>query len=194
MNKPTAFLLTIAAVMLIGVGASAQTTTDSTTVEPEGVEVSVSDLDADPTAYDGLEVIITGEIIGDYGDRGHVVWFQVNDDPYAEKPIPAGGALRGTNVGVGVRLPGQLFDPSWGEPGGYRYRGPIVRIVGTFRHNAPDQFGETFIDGTSVELISPAVQNPIFLESRIPGLVGALLILIGGGLFARSRWLRANTN
>ncbi len=162
--------------------------------EDEATQVTIAELDSDPTSWNGDLVSITGEIVGDYGNRGDIVWIQVNDDPYSETPIPAGGRLQGGNSGIGVRLPYSLFDHAWGEPGGYRFRGPIVKVTGTFRYNSPDHLGETFIDAIEIELISPSEWNRIHLDSPIPGLIGGLLILVGAGLLVRSRWIRVNSN
>jgi hypothetical protein len=115
------------------------------------VEVSVEDLLADPAAFDGTTITVEGELIGDYGFRpGGSMWTQLNDDSYARAPVVEGGALTGSNLGIGVRMSsadGERLDP----PGGYRVRGPIVRATGIWKYHDPDRGGETYLDATSVE-------------------------------------------
>jgi hypothetical protein len=157
-----------------------------------GAEVSIADLDADPERWNGLEVTIRGEIIGDSSRRDSEVWVQVNDDFYVNAPSGESGSLAGGNTGLGVRMPLDHHDQSWGEPGGYHVRGPIVRVTGTFRYADPVTGGDTFVDASSVLLIEPA--RPIDSPPAQMGLFAAALGMIAGGaaLWGRSRWLRLN--
>lgn len=152
--------------------------------------VPVSELDADPAAYAGQEVTIQGEIIGDYGIREDVVWVQVNDDPYVDAPLVETGELAGTNVGIGVRIPREAFDPSWGEPGSSTIRGPVVRVTGIFRYNDPDESGETFVEAARVELVEPArvLEQPP--ARQWPAITGGVLTLVGLGALGYARFFR----
>lgn len=154
--------------------------------------VSVTDLDTDPITWDDQTVTITGEIVGDYGRRPNVVWVQVNDDGYVEAPLIETGRRAGTNTGLGVRIPKALFEESWGSPGGYRTRGPIVEVTGTFRYADTETGGDTFIDATSIELISAA--RPLDLKPTDFRLVAISLVGVAGGiaLWGRARWKRLN--
>ena len=149
--------------------------------------VPVSELESEPDVWDGQEVTVTGEIIGDYSIRGDVLWFQLNDDAYAavplvERELPAGG-----NVGIGVRLPRDQWQSDWGDPGRYETRGPLVEITGVFRHNSPNDQGETFIDAHTVALVeaSRPVDRPP--ASPVPAIVGLVSGAIGIVLYRLGR-------
>lgn len=118
-------------------------------------EVSVSELITDSEALDGSEVIVTGELVGDYGFRDDGwMWTQLNGDDYVDSPIRDGGRPVGGNTGVGVRMPtslGEGLDP----PGGYRNRGPIVRITGVWKHHDPARQGETYLEVGSMAIVEP---------------------------------------
>lgn len=142
-----------------------------------------AELDADPTAWQGRVVQLEGELIGDYGKHNDGVWVELNDGPYASTPFRPGGSLVGTNQGIGIRIPWPLFDESWGEPGRYRVRGPIVQVVGVFRYHDPDHLGDTFVDVTQLTLVSPSMKVPgERVEWTWPLSAGA--ILAGAALLA----------
>jgi hypothetical protein len=121
--------------------------------------VPVSSLLALPDEYDQQVVTIRGEIVGDYGDRGNVVWVQVNDDPYVDEPLSTSGRLAGTNTGLSVRLTGAIPD-GFGAPGGHGVRGPIVEVTGVFRDLDPALGGITFLEATDVVLIESSERLP----------------------------------
>jgi hypothetical protein len=155
-------------------------------------QVSVTDLDGDPLSWNERQVTIRGEIVGDYSPRNDEVWVQVNDDAYVDAPSVETGELAGGNVGIGVRIPGGIFDESWGAPGGYKVRGPIVEVTGIFRYADPATGGATFVDASSVTLIDPARE----METPPPQmglLVAAIAMMaVGFGMWARSRWRLLN--
>ncbi len=153
-----------------------------------GQVVGVDELDRDPEAFAGRMVTLEGELIGDYGRRGDMVWVQLNDDPYVEAPIPGGGEPAGTNQGIGLRIPAELFAPdTWGPPGSARYRGPLLRVVGEFRYHDPALAGETYVQVTDVVLLDPARPLPRG-ELGIPGRIGILLIVVAAVIFAVARY------
>jgi hypothetical protein len=155
-------------------------------------QVSIAELDAEAPTWSGLEVTIEGEVIGDYSIRGDEMWVQVNDDAYVNDPLVETGRLAGGNIGMGVRMPTELFSSEWGDPGGYHIRGPVVRVTGTFRYLDPDTGGDTFVDASSVVLIEPA--RPIEPPGAEMGLLAAALVMIalGAGMWARARWRLLN--
>jgi hypothetical protein len=142
-------------------------------------EIRVADLLADPGAHDGTEITLTGELIGDYQRRGGEVWVQLNDDPYVTAPLHDGGSLAGTNVGVAVRFPTALFDRGgFTGVGGYRVRGPVVRVTGTWRFHDEGRGGESYLSAESLEVVEAA--RPISEGGDWPVLlVGLALIVIG---------------
>lgn len=118
-------------------------------------EVSVSGLIEMAGELSGQEVTVSGELIGDYGirDQGWL-WTQLNDDLYARHPIREGGPLQGANIGIGIRIPAPLakdLDP----PGGYRVRGPLVSVTGTWKYHDPERQGESYLEVESLVVIEP---------------------------------------
>lgn len=145
------------------------------------------ELDREPEAWDGKVVTLQGELVGDYSIRREGVWVQLNDDVYVDAPVAGGGELAGANLGVGLRIPLELFDSSWGTPGRYRVRGPIVEVTGTFRFHDPAHLGETFVDVTSLELVEPSRQLPA--ENVVwPWQVGGGLLVLGAGFWLLARF------
>lgn len=143
---------------------------------------AASDLAAildDPQAWHERTVLVSGELVGDYGPRGGYVWVQLNDDAYADIPLVEREHPAGLNMGLGVRIPDHLFDPAWGRPGRHGLQGPRVEIRGVFRHNDPTESGETFIDVDHIDLIAPA--RPLATGSHDATLwVGLGLSMVAG--------------
>jgi hypothetical protein len=137
---------------------------------PYRPRVAMADLLADPESYSGQTVAVRGELVGDFGERADgTVWTQLNGDPYAEAPLRSGGGLAGSNLGIGVRFPQEVW-PGFDSPGGYRVRGPVVEVTGVWRFHDPDRGGETYLDATDVVLLSA----PAALEEGVRWLPLAL--------------------
>lgn len=121
----------------------------------QAVTVSVVELLADGESFSGQEVTVVGELVGDYGFRSDGrVWTQLNSDSYAIRPIVEGGPLRGSNIGLGIRMPADVvqdLDP----PGRYRLVGPVVSVTGVWRYHDAQRQGESFLDVTSVVVQAP---------------------------------------
>ncbi len=142
-------------------------------------EVAVADLVADGAAHAGSEVTVVGEFVGDYGHRrGGFTWTQLNGDGYAQAPIVDGGALVGSNVGIGVRMPSALAK-GLDAPGRYRTVGPLVRVTGVWKYHDPQRQGETYLDVTAIEIVEPGrvLHEPPQWSAYALGLV---LLAIGG--------------
>lgn len=149
--------------------------------------VPVSELDGEPDTWDGREVTVTGEIIGDYSVRGDVLWFQLNDDAYATVPLAERDAPAGGNIGIGVRLPRDLWQSDWGDPGRYGTRGPLVEVTGMFRHNSPTDQGETFIEAHTATLVEAGRPVEPAPASPAPAIVGLVFGAIGIVLYRLGR-------
>lgn len=148
-------------------------------------EVTVLELIQLSEELAGESVIVEGELVGDYGFRGDgSMWAQLNGDIYATEPIRETGSPSGANIGVGVRMPaelGEMLDP----PGGYRLRGPLVRLSGTWKYHDPLRQGESYLEVTAVEVIEPGRQlsEPVNWVSVGVGLglvVVSLLVWLSG--------------
>lgn len=146
--------LVLAVTMSLPLTAASQETT--TTIE--GVpELAISDLITEPDLWDERRVSVVGELVGDFSPRDDGVWVQINGDIYIESPVAAGGEPLGLNIGIGARIPLGLFESEViGSPGRYGRIGPIVNLVGTFRHNDPRLTGETFLDVDRVATLEPS--------------------------------------
>ncbi len=151
-------------------------------------EVTVADLLADPEAYPTMGVVVRGELVGDFGRRNDgTVWTQLNGDAYAEAPLLAGGSLAGANLGIGVRIPVELW-PGFDEPGGYWVRGPVVELRGMWRYHDPDRGGESYLDVTGLELIEPLLPLAEGVDWVPLGLgAGFLALALAVGLHTRRR-------
>jgi hypothetical protein len=118
-------------------------------------EVAVSELVADGASYAGTEITVVGELIGDYGSRRDgFTWTQLNGDAYAYAPVVGGGALKGANVGIGIRMPTELAQ-GLDSPGRYRTVGPLVRVTGIWRYHDPVRQGETYLDVSTLDVVEP---------------------------------------
>ena len=145
----------------------------------------VVDILASPREYADTEVVLRGELVGDFSRRGTFVWAQLNDDGYVDAPLEEQG-LTGTNTGIGVRIPADLFDSDWGEPGRYDTRGPVVEITGVFRYQDPERSGETYIDASVVRLIASA-RSVDTGSGGWPLVVGGVMTVLGVGLLIARR-------
>jgi hypothetical protein len=115
--------------------------------------VTTQDLIDNMAQYDGQEVTISGEAIGDLMQRGDYGWITVNDDPYSVKSIEEGGSLEGvSNAGIGVWAPmNEIGDIH--ILGGYKNKGDTVRVTGIFNRVCHEHGGDTDIHAESVVVI-----------------------------------------
>jgi len=152
----------------------------------EELEVTVAGLLADSATYSAPTVpavTVRGELVGDYGRRSDgTVWTQLNGDSYAEAPILEGGALTGSNLGVGIRIPDELWPSDViEEPGGYRHRGPVVVVSGPWHHHDPSRGGESWLE--VVELRVERHEQPLREKVHWAALIaGIMLVSVAGGL------------
>lgn len=141
-------------------------------------DVSVPDLVNNSEELSGTEVAVVGELVGDYGFRDDGwMWTQLNGDAYVSSPIRDGGQPVGGNTGVGIRMPTQLED-GLDPPGGYRDRGPIVRVTGIWKHHDPGRQGESYLEVMSMTTVESG--RPIHQDPRLA------TTLFGLGLLAAS--------
>ncbi|MFV1970710.1 MAG: hypothetical protein ACC683_06860 [Acidimicrobiia bacterium] len=143
-------------------------------------EVAVSDLVDDGESYSGMEVTVMGELVGDYGNRRDgFTWTQLNGDAYVSAPIADGGALAGSNIGIGVRMATELAD-GLDPPGRYRTVGPIVELTGTWKYHDPERQGETYLDVTALTVVERG--RPLSEAPNWGTYIAGLLLLGAAGL------------
>jgi hypothetical protein len=144
MMRALGFVVKVVALLVVGSASLAAA---------DEVTVPVIDLLRNGAAFDGESITVEGELVGDYGfRRDGRMWTQLNDDSYARSPLVDGGPRSGGNIGIGVRVPGVVaadLDP----PGGYRLRGPLVRLTGRWKYHDPDRGGESYLDVSTIEVL-----------------------------------------
>ena len=177
-------------VALMGPAAAQTATTEGEAGAVGGDVVSVSEILSNHDIYGidntAVRVTVEGELIGDYGHRsGGDVWTQLNDDAYARDPLVDGGDLAGSNLGIGVRIPGNLME-GVDPPGGYRLRGPLVRVTGDWRYHDESRSGESFLDVVSLEVVEPGrvLQDDPHLGVLA---IGLALLAVAGMVWLRVR-------
>lgn len=152
-----------------------------------GQEVTVEELTTRAAELAEVEVVVEGELVGDYGFRDDgSMWTQLNGDVYATQPLREGGLASGANVGVGVRMPAEDaagLDP----PGGYRQRGPLVRVTGIWRYHDPGRRGESYLDVKSLEVVEPGRTLPE--RENWLTIAGGLILAVA----ASAIWLNRST-
>ncbi|MFH1149851.1 MAG: hypothetical protein V1748_05205 [Actinomycetota bacterium] len=143
--------------------------------------VAITRLIDDMKQYDGKTVTIQGEAIGDVMVRGTDAWITVNDDEYSKKSIEEGGELVGmSNAGIGVWISSRDAERIR-ICGGYKNKGAIVTVTGTFNRACKEHGGDTDIHATSLEVVKDGYP----FERSFPwGKLVALLALVAaaGGL------------
>lgn len=152
----------MAAVALIGVMALALFWT-SCGAALAAEEVTIQDLVGEMGRYDGREVTITGEAVGDIMMRGEYGWVTVNDDEYAKVSIEEGGEFAGySNLGISVWAPRDELERI-GALGGYKNKGDRVRVTGTFHRACPEHGGDTDIHASRLEILERghAIPHPL---------------------------------
>lgn len=177
MKRQILTLITVAAILAIPTSALA------------AEEVSVPELIELASELAGEEVTVHGELIGDYGSRSDGwMWTQLNGDPYVVSPIGEEGSPVGANVGIGVRIPTDLardLDP----PGGYRHRGPVVRVTGIWKYHDQERLGESYLEVQTLAVVEPGR----LFEEEVDWVVvsiGLALLLVAGA----TAWWTRSTN
>ena len=142
----------------------------------------MQELLADPGGFDGSQVTVVGELVGDYGFRSDgTVWAQLNDDSYARAPLLEGGTHSGSNTGIGVVGTEATFrdlDP----PGGYAIRGPLVRLSGTWRFHDADRGGESYLHIAALQVLEagrPLSEDVDPLVLALGSLIAAAAVFLG---------------
>lgn len=125
-----------------------------------GREVTIRELVENAENYDGQEVVIEGEVIGDLMIRGDEAWLTVNDDPYSVRSLVEGGDFAGlSNYSIGVRLPREETE-GIRVLGSYKNHGDRVRVRGIFHRVDHASGGDMDIEGISLEVIKPGYPLP----------------------------------
>lgn len=145
-------------------------------------EVSVPEILELEADLAGEEITVEGELVGDYGFRDDgSMWTQLNGDAYVDQPLREEGSPVGANVGIAVRMPAELAE-ALDPPGGYRNRGPVVRVTGIWKYHDPDRQGESYLEVQSLTVTESGRQ----LEEEVDwtAVTFGVLLLAGAGVVA----------
>lgn len=134
-----------------------------------------------PVGFDGLEVRLIGEVVGDVLARDGGAWLTLNDDAHAlgAGPLVGHGVRAGTNHGLAVWAPTGTYE-QLAAPGRAARRGDIVVVVGTLRRADPEDGGGLSVRATGIEVLVPGASATAPFH-RTQALV-ALVALAGVGL------------
>lgn len=149
--------------------------------------VTADQIYACPQAFDRLEVVYAGEVVGELLPRRGGAWAQVNDDAYALEVGPLVGhrELDGFNTGMSVWLPDGLHERV-DAVGRARQRGTVIAIRGTALRADPEDGGGVTIRASELEVLAPSmtVDDPLhLLQAVVAGILAALAI--GAAVWAR---------
>jgi hypothetical protein len=144
------------------VPAAAETGADFTAAAPT---LRLADIVEKASAYDGVEVTVEGEIIGDVMARGDHSWINILDN--------------GTAVGIWAeknRLPEIAY------VGSYEAMGDRVCVTGTMHRACPEHGGDLDIHAEAIALVKrgSAISHPLDLKR----LSAAVALSVSGVLLA----------
>jgi len=130
-----------------------------------------------PSLYEGKEVTVKGEVIGDIMKDGESFWINVEDD--------------GFFIGI-------VIDSFQKEKirylGRYRIQGDIIKVSGTYHLHCPLHSGERDIHAEQLEIIENGYEIPEVIQSKkIIGSIVLGIITIFILLYSHQRNIRKDT-
>jgi len=144
----------------------------------EAVEVTTGDLLEDWEEYDGKEVILIGEVVGDVMARGDFAWITVNDGFYSREVLHETGALVGQNSGIGVWLPTEEAEKIT-RLGRYGSLGDLVEVRGVFYADDVQHGGDFDIQASSLTVLEPGRETDTSPDSwKYYVMVAGLIFLV----------------
>lgn len=151
---------------------------------PDPVPARSGTLLACPQRFDGRQVQLQGEAIGDLLGRGPGRWVLLNDDDYAHAgPLMAHHQTLGTNGGMAVLLPLDALPAALGGPGVW---GDLLVVTGTFHAAAVVDQGGAAVIATTAEVLRPGGPvNP--LPARAQRIAAPLMVAAAAVLAAIAR-------
>lgn len=154
-----------------------------------GSRISSTQVHACPTAFDGLEVVYVGEVVGDVLRRDGGAWVQVNDDDYALKTGPVIGHREraGFNTGLSVWLEDDLVDRIE-QPGRAAIRGDVVLLRGQLLRADPADAGGTTLRAHTMETLAPPlVIDPPFHTAQLVVAIVLTVLAVAATVLAHLR-------
>lgn len=148
-------------------------------VSRPGIAAASAQLIESAAAWDGRDVLFSGEAIGEPLARGTHAWLQLNDDAYqSRRSVEEAPRRGGYNRGLAVWAPLELARRV-GTFGGYRREGDSVQVAGTFNAACREHGGDMDIHAASLEILRRGHEVSHRLDARRLVLGLALLSLSG---------------
>jgi hypothetical protein len=142
------------------------------------VKVTTSELLEDWEEYDGKEVILIGEAVGDVMARGDYAWITVNDGFYSREVLHETGALVGQNSGIGVWLPIEEAEEIT-RLGRFGSLGDLVEVRGVFYADDVQHGGDFDIQASSLTVLEPGRETDTSPDSwKYFAMAAALIFLL----------------
>jgi hypothetical protein len=126
---------------------------------PAAAQVTSGELIEGAREYDGKEIVITGELIGDPMVRGDHVWVNMYDGATA----------------MGIWLPRVLM-PSVQWYGSYKARGDAVRVQGVFHRSCSEHGGDMDIHASAMSVVAAGAPSGHSVRVALVLVAGALLL------------------
>lgn len=148
--------------------------------QPSGRRMSSAVAAECPEQYDGTQVTMVGEVVGDVLVRSDGAWIQLNDDDYGlvHGPLASTGQASGASSGLAVWLPDELARGL--VAGRAHQRGHLVEVTGTFHRADPRDGGGTTIRATDLIERRPPQRLPVRPDPLTLTVVGALVAIAAG--------------
>lgn len=134
---------------------------------------NIKDLILDAKHYNGREVTIQGEVIGDVMARRNGTWINIDDESEC--------------IGIWI-APGRL--PMIDFTGSYKAKGDTLEIEGIFNRACPEHGGETDFHAIKVEVIKKGhpIHHPILKIKLEIVIILLLLTIIVTLLYWHKKW------
>jgi hypothetical protein len=151
-----------------------------------GQHVAASDLIDCPDTFDGRSVTYRGEAIRAVVLRGDHAIVQVNDDPYADGPIPERRTHLGGNSGITVIMPAAA-SRQIEVLGSYRAQGDLLSVSGVFQRASDLSAGEPAIHAVQVDIVRDGylIEHPVSPRRAVTA--AGLVVLLAALLVATRR-------
>ncbi|MCM8762085.1 MAG: hypothetical protein NC905_03200 [Candidatus Omnitrophica bacterium] len=112
-----------------------------------------------PSLYDGKEVIVKGEVVGDIMRDGKSFWINIEDE--------------GFFIGIVINA---FQKEKIKYTGRYKIKGDVVKISGVYHLHCPLHSGERDIHAEQFEIIESGYKIPEVIESK--RVIGSILLVI----------------
>lgn len=142
----------------------------------QALAISSKELIKHPKKYDGKQVSFKGEAVGDVMMRGSHAWIHVNDDFYSMIGETKNKKLGGYNSGQSIWCEASQVETIT-YVGGYKNKGDIVEVEGTFNRACQEHDGTMDIHAESLRVVEEGYQRKRSLNFSKVEIAGLLVII-----------------